>query len=68
MRHHRQSGDESTDTIGEGSNDPPHRQNEDRRHDLGRMLSETQDQHNCIFPEEQQKREDETGEMGGRPD
>eukprot|EP00972_Heterocapsa_arctica_P080512 11864629-Heterocapsa_arctica.AAC.1 len=41
------------------------RQNEDRRHELGRMLSEAQDQKNCIFPEEQQKREDETGEMGG---
>eukprot|EP00972_Heterocapsa_arctica_P085320 12574505-Heterocapsa_arctica.AAC.1 len=65
MRHHRQSGDESTDTIGEGSNDPPHRQNEDRRHELGRMLTETQDPKNRRFPEEQQKREDETVEMGG---
>eukprot|EP00972_Heterocapsa_arctica_P045890 6773316-Heterocapsa_arctica.AAC.1 len=68
MRHHRQSGNESTDTIGEGTNDQPHWQNEDRGHELGRVHKQTQYQKNCRFPEEQQKREDRTCEMGGRSD
>eukprot|EP00972_Heterocapsa_arctica_P026007 3828950-Heterocapsa_arctica.AAC.1 len=64
MRHHRQSRDEGTDTFREGPNDSPHRQNEDRRHELGRVRSETQYHNNWEFPEEQQDIYDGFGKMG----